>query len=195
MGTYTTFGQWLRQRRRAYDLTQEQLADKVGCALETIRKIEVGTRRASRQMAELVAESLGVPPDQVADVVTLARAAGEGKEILWESPLADEMASLQVPDAQARRMPPKSNLPVQRTTFVGRVTELDAICAMITGGEAALVTLIGPPGTGKTRLGLQVAQRLKDNFRDGVYFVPFASVTGPEGVVPAINPLSRSVWR
>ena len=46
-----TFGRWLRHRRKNLDLTQEQLAERTGCAVDTIRKFEAGTRRPSREIA------------------------------------------------------------------------------------------------------------------------------------------------
>src|SRR3954470_8637570 len=45
-----SFGQWLRQRRKALDLTQEDLAQLVGCSAETIRKYEADKRRPSKQL-------------------------------------------------------------------------------------------------------------------------------------------------
>jgi transcriptional regulator with XRE-family HTH domain len=53
-----SFGYWVRRRRKALDLTQQALAQQVGCALSTIRKIETDARRPSRQIAELLAEQL-----------------------------------------------------------------------------------------------------------------------------------------
>ncbi|HEY5157101.1 MAG TPA: NB-ARC domain-containing protein, partial [Anaerolineales bacterium] len=69
---------------------------------------------------------------------------------------------------------PRHNLPVQPTPFIGRATQIAAIKEMILDPDTHLVTLIGPGGTGKTRLGLQVGQELLDHFPDGVYFVPLA---------------------
>src|SRR5262245_33259823 len=70
----SSFGYWLRRRRSALDLTQEQLAQQVGCALETIKKIETDTRRPSRQMAERLAECLAIPADERAAFIKAARA-------------------------------------------------------------------------------------------------------------------------
>ena len=64
MDQTSSCGYWLRRRRRALDLTQEQLAQQVGCALETIKKIETDARRPSRQMAERLADVLQVAPDE-----------------------------------------------------------------------------------------------------------------------------------
>ena len=59
-----SFGQWLKQRRKAFDLTQEDLAKRIGCSLQTIVKIEAGERKPSKQIAERLAECLTVPADE-----------------------------------------------------------------------------------------------------------------------------------
>ncbi len=69
-----SFGYWLRRRRRALDLTQGDLARRVGCATETIRKIETDMRRPSRQMAERMAVCLAIPPAERAVFLQVARA-------------------------------------------------------------------------------------------------------------------------
>src|SRR5688572_18013536 len=73
--TTSTFGQWLKQRRRELDLTQEAIADSVACSTDTVYKIESGRRRPSRQMAELLAECLAIPPDERPAFVQWARGA------------------------------------------------------------------------------------------------------------------------
>ncbi len=69
-----SFQRWLKRLRAALDLTQERLAEEVGCAAHTIRTFERGTRRPSRAMAERLADVLQVPLEQWADFVRLARA-------------------------------------------------------------------------------------------------------------------------
>ncbi len=59
-----SFGHWLRQRRRALDLTQEELAQQVGCASETIRKFEAGVRRPSKDIAQRLADALRLTPEE-----------------------------------------------------------------------------------------------------------------------------------
>jgi len=71
----------------------------------------------------------------------------------------------------------KNNLPVQPTPFIGRAKQLAAIKELLMKPEIRLVTLMGPGGTGKTRLSLQVAQELLEQFPNGVYFVPLADDT------------------
>jgi transcriptional regulator with XRE-family HTH domain len=59
-----SFGYWLRRRRKALDLTQAALAERVSCSIDLIQKIEADTRRPSRQIAEKLAESLGLDADE-----------------------------------------------------------------------------------------------------------------------------------
>src|SRR5512133_221036 len=69
----TSFGSWLRQRRKVLDLTQWDLAELVGCSGSTVQKIEDGVRRPSRQVAELLADVLRVEPQQRDTFVHWAR--------------------------------------------------------------------------------------------------------------------------
>lgn len=64
METTSSFGYWIRRQRKALDLTQQTLADRVGCSLAAIKKIERDERRPSRQIAERLAEVLGVPASE-----------------------------------------------------------------------------------------------------------------------------------
>ncbi|MDQ3871561.1 MAG: hypothetical protein M3301_08115, partial [Chloroflexota bacterium] len=78
--------------------------------------------------------------------------------------------------------PALDNLPVQLTSFVGRERELRAASELL--GSARLVTLVGPGGTGKTRLAIELSARLGARFREAVRFVPLAAVIDP-GLVPS----------
>jgi len=73
MSHENAFGQQVRQRRRSLDLTQEELARRVGCAAITLRKIEAGDLRPSQQIAERLALALAIPLDERAEFVRQAR--------------------------------------------------------------------------------------------------------------------------
>src|SRR4051794_4865852 len=73
MDTGTAAGPWVKQRRLALDLTQEALAQQVGCSAEMIGKIETDTRRPSRQVAALLAVALELTPDEQPRFVQWAR--------------------------------------------------------------------------------------------------------------------------
>lgn len=79
-----------------------------------------------------------------------------------------------------------ASLPASGTPLIGRTAELTWLGERLRHPAVRLVTLTGPGGTGKTRLALQAAAALLDDFADGVYFIPLASVRDPVLVVPAI---------
>lgn len=81
------------------------------------------------------------------------------------------------------------NLPAQLTPLIGREEEVAAACTLLRRSEVRLVTFTGTGGVGKTRLGLQVATGLLDDFADGIYFVPLAAVSDSDLVIPTITRL------
>ena len=78
------------------------------------------------------------------------------------------------------------NLPLPRTSFVGRASELEAIDRLLEDPGCRLLTLVGPGGAGKTRLALEAAARRVDRYPHGVHFVPLASVASPDFLAPAL---------
>jgi non-specific serine/threonine protein kinase len=79
---------------------------------------------------------------------------------------------------------PRYNLPAQVTSFIGRQREILEVQKLLS--TSRLLTLFGPPGTGKTRLALQVAWQVLNQFEDGVYFVDLAPISDPKFVTRTI---------
>ncbi len=79
-----------------------------------------------------------------------------------------------------------SNLPAQLTSLIGREPEVKAVCSLFQRPDVRMVTLTGTGGIGKTRLSLEVGAELLPTFREGVYFVPLASISDATLVVPTI---------
>jgi ATP/maltotriose-dependent transcriptional regulator MalT len=72
-----------------------------------------------------------------------------------------------------------TNLPVPATSFLGRERDLAEVVSLLEADDSRLVTLVGPSGTGKTRLALQAAAEVAERFPDGVWWVPLAPVRDP----------------
>src|SRR5512147_736668 len=96
------FGEWLRKQRRLQDLTQQELADEVGCARVTLRRIEAGTLRPSRELSKVFLERFGIPSEGQEPWILFARGLGP------------------LPDGSPTTVTPlrTSNLPVSPTSFI-----------------------------------------------------------------------------
>jgi predicted ATPase/transcriptional regulator with XRE-family HTH domain len=174
-----SFGKWVKHRRKALDLTQQELAQKVGCSLATIIKIEAEERRPSRQIAELLAAQLDIPPDQRDLFLKIAR---QEKGITN----LDSLPPLTSPSNTPQHEQLKSNLPAPLTPLIGREHEVAMILQQLSDPACRLLTLTGPGGVGKTRLALEVAQQIKDTFPEGVFYVPLAGAATSEFILPSI---------
>jgi predicted ATPase/transcriptional regulator with XRE-family HTH domain len=195
------FGRWLSRQRKALDLTQEDLAERTGCSLSLIQKIEMGNRRPSKQVAEVLADFFHIPTAEREAFLHFARGhqderqktKDEGMVNLDPSPSGVghlpihnlHIETRTVTGRQAKVEHP-NNLPIQLTSFVGRAIELPRIRDLMLTAEVRLLTLTGPPGTGKTRLALHVAAELLREFEDGVFFINLAPITDPDVVISEI---------
>jgi predicted ATPase/transcriptional regulator with XRE-family HTH domain/tetratricopeptide (TPR) repeat protein len=197
MDERASFGYWVRRRRKALDLTQEALAQRVGCSVMTIRKIEGDERRPSRQIAERLADSLQVAPAERDRFINAARAARyvEALPASTELPAppgppsahdpADAAPMVEAPAPQPWSAL-RHNLPAQMTPLIGRARLVAEVVALLGRPDVRLVTLTGPGGIGKTRLALQAAAELLPEIDDGVWLVELAPVGDPALVLPTI---------
>jgi predicted ATPase/DNA-binding SARP family transcriptional activator len=141
------------------------------------------------QARRMLAEQLGVEP-------------GPGLQRLQAAILVHDPALASTPAAGG----PLGRLPAPVTSFVGRQQALAEVAELIEGHR--LVTLIGPPGVGKSRLALEAARAVQHDFADGVWFVELARAARPadvarvvastldaRGPTPSRDPLARVVQR
>lgn len=175
-----SFGSWLRLKRKTLDLTREALADRVGCSVSMIRKLEEEERRPSAQIAELLAEIFKIPATERTAFLRFAR--GD-----WRSApsLGNEEAPWRVSTPTLPQQP-RSNLPATFTSLIGRDKDIAAIHDYLTNPDIRLVTLIGAPGIGKTRLSIASASQSLAEFSDGVFFVALAPLDQPSLIPSAI---------
>ena len=175
------FGEWLQQRRKALDLTQGELADRAGCSVFALRKIESGDRRPSKQLASLLARALEIPSEDQQIFIRVARGELNLERLPIPAPSLAAPAS-----AQARFQPGRVNLPAPPTPLVGRENELTMLESLLADPQCRLLTLVGPGGIGKTRLGIEVATKIQGLFTGGAFFVSLASLSSPGYLIPSI---------
>jgi predicted ATPase/DNA-binding CsgD family transcriptional regulator len=129
--------------------------------------------------SELVCEQL--PPDAWLTELGTHRLRGQTRPErvlqLCHAKLCNDFPSLRAVTAVSSH-----NLPAQLTSFVGRRTEIHQLRTVVMGNR--LITLTGAGGVGKTRLAIEVAAQLRDEFTEGVWYVDLAPITDPL-LVPA----------
>jgi len=99
----------------------------------------------------------------------------------WQHDVELLIATLEKPTQETPAAP--NNLPRQLTSFIGRSEDVNEVKRILL--TSGLVTLTGTGGCGKTRLALEVAAGVLDDYRGGVWFIEFAPVTDP-GLVPYV---------
>ena len=157
-----SFGYWLRRRRKALDLTQEALGQRVSCSGFSIRKIEADERRPSRQLAERLAAALAIPEAERRDFLDAARALRTADRLrLHTLPTGSEARA--VAPAAWNQSPPDAATGFTGDTapFVGRGSEyglLTGFIARLGAGAGHTVLIEGEPGIGKSRLMRELAR-------------------------------------
>src|SRR5260370_22197993 len=155
----TQFGILIKRYRTAAGLTQEALAARAQLSARTIADLERGINRILRHdTLELLLEALSVTAQQRALILATVR---------------PEMTA---PAPRARSVSPP---PLPPTALIGREQEMARALTFLQRGSARLLTLTGPSGVGKTRLGIQLTQELGERFEDGGVFVSLAPLRDP----------------
>jgi predicted ATPase/class 3 adenylate cyclase len=107
-----------------------------------------------------------------------------GSERLHQLLIADLPSAFPPPSTLELR---PNNLPTQTSVFLGREDELSSLRTLLHTPDVRLITLVGPGGTGKTRLALEAAVRDLDRYEDGLFFVPLAEARTSDDVFTAIG--------
>jgi len=157
-----SFGYWLRRRRKALDLTQEALGQRVYCSGFTIRKIEADERRPSRRLAERLAEVLAIPEAERREFLDVARALHATDRLAVEPlPVGNEVPATSSGPLNPSPPGPAPGVAGDAMPFVGRRNEYGLLVDLVTrltAGSGSTVLVEGEPGIGKSRLLREVAR-------------------------------------
>ena len=153
-------------------MTQQDLAERAGLNTYAISMLERGVRRTPRSTTvEFLAEALKLSSSER----TALQAAARGTRA----------AAAPGPAARALAIPPELQAP--SLALIGRERELARATEMLARPGVRLLTLTGPPGSGKTRLVLELAGELTGGYEDGVVVVALGPLAAPGLVMPSIR--------
>ena len=163
-------GRWLRQRREAAGLSQEELANRSGLSVRTVSSLERGsTRTPHPRTIRLFGEILGLPAEACDELIAAYRASSRG------GPVAASPEPAQLAGTAGLVVP--RELPGLARHFVGREDELAVLSTLadqVPGrapGPVVISAIGGTAGVGKTALALQWAHQMAGRFPDGQLYV------------------------
>lgn len=164
MNTVSSFGVWVKRARKHSGFTQEALADLILCSVSLLRKIESGQRRPSADMVRRLAEVLAIAHNERPLFLRLANTSMSNSSLqATTSPTSSGLFR-------------SSRIPVPPTPLIGRTALLAQILERLRHPATRLLTLTGAPGIGKTRIAIEAALHIHNDFADGVSFVELAAV-------------------
>ena len=166
----SAFGALLRRHRLAAGLSQEDLAEQAQVSTNGIGVLERGIRRYPyRETVVLLTKALGLTPAAAAEFEAAAARPRQPHD------------RFDVQAAGGDRRRDATNLPLARTSLIGRETEIRDIVGILQ--ESRLVTITGPGGVGKTRTAVAVGHALREDPKAGVWLVELAPLR--KGSLPA----------
>lgn len=173
-----SFGEWLKRRRNAVGLTQQQLAAQIHCSTSTLKKIEAEERHPSVQIVKQLTTFFEIPAQEQDSFLLFAR--GDTRY----APTAGADTPWHVSKPRVR-----SHLPARLTKLIGREHDIHRVHEYLAG--ARLITLTGPPGIGKTSLSQKIAEDSIPDFPNGVFFIALAPLDDPHLVTSTISQTLR----
>ncbi|HEU4326183.1 MAG TPA: helix-turn-helix domain-containing protein [Roseiflexaceae bacterium] len=179
-----SFGTWLRRCRMTRGLTQRAFARHLGYAFSTYRKMEADERRPSSAFLDTLADYIAIS----GAARTSLLAFGKTGECHQPDTLLQYSLPLRPQEPPARPSGRPLRFPLPPTPLIGREREQAELLGMLRQPQRRLVTLLGPPGVGKTHLALHALADLAatNEFADGIVFVPLTAQATPHDACAAI---------
>ena len=182
---FTSFGELLRYLRERVELSQKELAAQVGYHYSYMSRIEKNQRTPDPKtlLARFIpALALDDEPQWTARLLELAVGSEKNSPTSLDSKPASPAPATALPifDLSA------SNLPIFLTPLLGRNDEVGALIDLLNRNDVRLVTLMGPPGVGKTRFAAHVAAQMAGLFANGPLFVDMTTITNENEFLPAL---------
>ena len=183
------FGKRIQAYLRASGYKQNELADAIGIHPKVLSRKLNGTTNASFHYDEIHRLILVLVERQVftrhEDLFSLfAEAQIDPASIFLASEWQESPLNTLAPDEQfatpGDQPVPRHNLPAPIGQLIGRSWAVTRLQQLLGQKNTRLVTLIGPGGSGKTRLAQHVARELVDTFAQGVWFISFTGVSDPD---------------
>jgi len=166
-------GKWVQQRRIFHQWTQAALAEKLGCTVNLISKIEQGLRNVSAKQAPRIMKVFGLSDEEQIEFLLLLQRT--------------RATAVQNRTRRGRRGPsPHTNLPEPHRPLIGREQDTTSGADLLNAPHVRLLTLSGPPGIGKTRLAIAIAERVQHDYPDGVCFTPLETLASGSDISPAL---------
>jgi transcriptional regulator with XRE-family HTH domain/tetratricopeptide (TPR) repeat protein len=194
MSEYASFGAWVAHRRKILDLTQQDFAQRVQCAVVTIRKIESDERRPSKQLAELMATHLRIPAEQRDSFINAARAQRATLHLEDPAQLTTTLNTLPTPiKVFTATLDSHDDLLRERAALlIGRNAELDMIRTALECRQHVL--LQGSGGMGKTSLAAEAATHFLNSEQRTVFWVRMGE-HDPNAILEAVQRYFEQPYR
>lgn len=190
------FGKKVQEFLRTCGYTQKELANELALNYRVLNRKLNGTPGSSLKYPEIhdiILTLIGwqAIADRESIHQLLAAAEVDPTHIFleeeWQKPPLSKLTRKEVaPPVSTDPNPPvhqlKHNLPAPTTRLIGRAWAVTRLQQLLGNSETRLVTLLGPGGSGKTRLALHVAHELVDSFAQGAWFVSFTGISDPDMV-------------